>query len=629
MAGLLDDLVSDPGFQLGLGLLAAGGPGQGSTGQRIAGALQGWQQQQAALQQNKLRAGLLQSQMDENTSQAKYRDAQIAKLTADAAEVQRMQRFAFPGLYGAAGQPTGGQGADSAAAVSPNAASVSGASAPSAGFNIADMSPEQVAVADKLGYKAMADLWKFQNSPQSVAANSFFRVGSGPLQYAPDVKSGLNFDPRTGRTSVLDGADQALARLTQAQEEAKALVADPRERVKLKRADGSEYEISRADFLRMQGGAQGGSQGAGYTGNPMIDAVMHTESRGNPGAVSSAGASGTMQTMPGTLGSPGFGVAPARDGSPAEKQRVGVDYWNAMVDRYKDPALAAVAYNWGPGNADMWLKSGGDFRKLPKETQDYVGQVMLRNGINATRGAAPTAQAPGLPVGAIQTELSAAQQIANEAARVRAVEQAKADVEKGVKAPKEELRRKAGVEQADRMILKVDQALSKVGGMSAGGGAGLSIVPGTTARNLEADLQTIKANLGFAELQAMRDASPTGGALGSVAQQELAALQSTVASLDQSQSPQQLRRNLNEVKTRYQNWKRTVEQAGAQGQPTGAEPATSNGAKSFKEYGYGSADEAIRAAQNAIMRGKDPAAVWARVREMGLQPPGGGAQGGW
>lgn len=52
------------------------------------------------------------------------------------------------------------------------------------------------------------------------------------------------------------------------------------------------------------------------------------------------------------------------------------------------------------------------------------------------------------------------------------------------------------------------------------------------ARDNYLAVNTIKANLGFDALQAMRDASPTGGALGQVAVQELEMLQSTVAALD-------------------------------------------------------------------------------------------------
>ena len=80
---------------------------------------------------------------------------------------------------------------------------------------------------------------------------------------------------------------------------------------------------------------------------------------------------------------------------------------------------------------------------------------------------------------------------------------------------------------------------------------------------------TKQANLGFAELQAMRQASPTGGALGQVAVQELDMLQSTLASLNQSQSPEQLRSSLNEVKQHYQNWKSAVEGNAPQAQGVG------------------------------------------------------------
>ena len=42
----------------------------------------------------------------------------------------------------------------------------------------------------------------------------------------------------------------------------------------------------------------------------------------------------------------------------------------------------------------------------------------------------------------------------------------------------------------------------------------------------------------------MRASSPTGGALGNVTERELAFLQSVVANIENSQSPEQLRRNI-------------------------------------------------------------------------------------
>lgn len=112
------------------------------------------------------------------------------------------------------------------------------------------------------------------------------------------------------------------------------------------------------------------------------NAVQQVESGGNPNAVSPAGASGPMQTMPGTLLDPGFGVTPARPGpdgkvTPQEKARVGKDYLSALQSHYGNNALALLAYNWGPGKVDSWVKSGMDFNKLPPESQQYLGRVAV------------------------------------------------------------------------------------------------------------------------------------------------------------------------------------------------------------------------------------------------------------
>jgi len=76
-------------------------------------------------------------------------------------------------------------------------------------------------------------------------------------------------------------------------------------------------------------------------------------------------------------------------------------------------------------------------------------------------------------------------------------------------------------------------------------------INGTPAYNLAQTIQTIKANLGFDELQKMRESSPTGGALGQVAVQELEALQATVGSLQVGQSQEQLQGNLADVEEHY------------------------------------------------------------------------------
>jgi hypothetical protein len=79
--------------------------------------------------------------------------------------------------------------------------------------------------------------------------------------------------------------------------------------------------------------------------------------------------------------------------------------------------------------------------------------------------------------------------------------------------------------------------------------------------NLRETLDTINAVTGFEELKQMRFESPTGGALGQVAVQEIKFLQKTIASLAQDQGEGQLDANLQIITDRYNRLKETVEKA--------------------------------------------------------------------
>ena len=117
----------------------------------------------------------------------------------------------------------------------------------------------------------------------------------------------------------------------------------------------------------------------------LLEAVKQQESRGRrydssgkllEGPMTKYGtAKGEMQVLDMTTKDPGYGVRPARDDSADERARVGRDYLAAMVKKYGDRQTALVAYNWGPGNTDKWLQKGGDFSKLPAETQNYVAKI--------------------------------------------------------------------------------------------------------------------------------------------------------------------------------------------------------------------------------------------------------------
>lgn len=110
---------------------------------------------------------------------------------------------------------------------------------------------------------------------------------------------------------------------------------------------------------------------------------------------------------------------------------------------------------------------------------------------------------------------------------------AKFEATKQVGATKAAAALESAENQTKRIDGLVDTAMGKIGILTTGFGAALANLPTTDARSLREDLETIKANLGFNELNAMRQASPTGGALGNVTERELAFLQKTIASLDQ------------------------------------------------------------------------------------------------
>ncbi len=96
----------------------------------------------------------------------------------------------------------------------------------------------------------------------------------------------------------------------------------------------------------------------------------------------------------------------------------------------------------------------------------------------------------------------------------------------------------------------IDLALNGIDWSSVGAiGSVSSMLPGTPAYDLARTLETIKANIGFDKLQSMRDNSPTGGALGQVSEFENRLLQSVRGSLEQGQSPDQIRENLLQIKS--------------------------------------------------------------------------------
>lgn len=162
------------------------------------------------------------------------------------------------------------------------------------------------------------------------------------------------------------------------------------------------------------------------------------------------------------------------------------------------------------------------------------------------------------------------------------IERGKNEAERDAQAPKRIQSYQQALAASQNVATSIDKALGMIGPMSTGFlGARSRGIEGSPAYNLAAEIETVKANLGFDRLQQMRDNSPTGGALGAIAVQELVALQSTIANLDPNQSDDQLRANLGRVKEHYDRWRATVQQALADEQSRqrqgGRQPATQSG----------------------------------------------------
>lgn len=217
-------------------------------------------------------------------------------------------------------------------------------------------------------------------APVSGGPGGYLAYADGRTEQLPHVPDGFtSIRDQNGRW-VITPVQGGLAAMA----DAAAATAGGKSRFELKEVWDPNANNGRGGYVQQTvsnvADAANGSNTSGTPGfTPFQNAVQQVESKGNPNAYNPAsGASGSMQTMPGTLRDPGFGVPPAANNSPAEKRRVGADYATAMQKRYGNDADAAVAYNWGPDKADKWIAAGRPWSMLPDQTKAYVGQVLTQ-----------------------------------------------------------------------------------------------------------------------------------------------------------------------------------------------------------------------------------------------------------
>ncbi len=114
-----------------------------------------------------------------------------------------------------------------------------------------------------------------------------------------------------------------------------------------------------------------------------INAIIRQESRFDQNAISHAGARGLMQLMPATAretaSRAGLNHQKAwLTSRPSHNIRLGSKYLGQMTRRFNgNYAMAAAAYNAGPGRVDQWIKKMGDPRSSQVDLIDWIEQIPI------------------------------------------------------------------------------------------------------------------------------------------------------------------------------------------------------------------------------------------------------------
>lgn len=208
--------------------------------------------------------------------------------------------------------------------------------------------------------------------------------------------------------------------------------------------------------------------------------------------------------------------------------------------------------------AQQWLNTGGSFTNA--STREQIDKSLPPQELPATKAAQQEAVknvdlVKNPQIAGREAEERLKQDLAYspkiEGEKTGSKERAQVDVEREKNFSKAQSALNSLERQANIVNENIDKALKLTDSPFASGyGSLLSALPESDARKLKNYLETIKVNIGFDQLQQMRDNSPTGGALGQVTDYENRLTQAIKGALDQGQS-EQLKENLAVVKDLY------------------------------------------------------------------------------
>jgi hypothetical protein len=267
---------------------------------------------------------------------------------------------------------------------------------------------------------------------------------------------------------------------------------------------------------------------------------VQQESGGDYTVVSPKGALGAYQVMPATAKTLAERLGlPWNPGLMRSNTAEGRQYQDAIGAAAISEAVQASGGD--PARAAAYYHGGSDTRKWKEKTQAYAQAVTANMGRAPAAGAAP-GQLQGPPKGNAPGKAAQAS-----AEAYNAMEAASAKYDDTIARAKRLLNNPA----LDTIVGNVQGNIPETA---------LSLYS-QSAANALSDYNELLAVAGFQELQAMRDASPTGGALGQVSDSENRLLQQSAFAASRTQDENKFRQSLQNYIKRLEESRRRVEGA--------------------------------------------------------------------